>query len=657
MISTRWLLTCGVAGMACLGGWSFAGTPLPIQPELGHRSVPLLTVDGLNFKDLDRNARLDPYEDWRLSALVRTQDLLLRMSLEDKAGVMMHGSAPTAGSQIGLGDRYDLAASRTMISNARVKAFTTRLAGDPRVLAEENNKLQQIAEEGPLGIPATISSDPRNVISALVGASVRAGRFSRWPDSTGLAAARDPDLTRHFADTARREYLAVGIRQALSPQVDLASEPRWSRFSGTFGENPLLSRNLARAYVEGMQNGGRGVNRDSVLAVVKHWVGYGAAKDGWDSHNYYGRYARFGGDSLKQHIIPFEGAFDAQVSAVMPTYSILEGASIDGKAVQQVAAGFNHFLLTDLLRGRYRFGGVVISDWLVTSDCDRYCREGDPEGAPLKLGGMPWGVGTLSPVDRFAKAVNAGVDQFGGVVDSALLVEAIRTGKVDPARIDQSVTRILIQKFEQGLFENPYVDPVEAERIVGSAPFQKMADDAQRRSLVLLRNKDALLPLKKGLKVYSADISADALRNHGLVPVDAPGDADVAIVRVQSPWKNEHDRYFFGSRLHEGRLFFKPEDEDFRKIQAVQGAGAVVVVMHLERPAILTNVLPLARGIIGSFGVDDGPLLDIVTGAARPTGKLPFELPSSQEAVLAQRPDIPGDSKDPLFPYGFGLEY
>lgn len=651
--SLQAILVSSIAIMAAASGAKDA----PRQAELTRRSAPLLRVDGLEFKDLNRNGRLDGYEDWRLSAAERARDLLGHMSLEDKAGVMMHGSAPTVGSEIGVGDRYDLAAAKTMIDGARVKAFITRLAGDPRVMVEENNKLQAIAEAGPLGIPVTISTDPRNAIRALVGASVRAGSFSRWPDSTGLAAARDPALTRRFADIARQEYLAVGIRQALSPQVDLATEPRWPRFAGTFGEDPQLSKRLAQAYVEGMQDGPTGVRPSSVLAVVKHWVGYGAAKDGFDSHNSYGRYANFSGDNLPLHIVPFEGAFAAHVSGVMPTYSVLQGATFEGKPLEQVGGGFNRFLLTDLLRGRYKFDGVVMSDWLITSDCRDDCLNGAKPGEKPHVGGMPWGVERLSQMERFAKATNAGVDQFGGVVDSGLLVEAVRAGKVTMARIDQSVLRILQQKFEQGLFENPYADADHAAATVGRADFQAAGDEAQRRSLVLLKNDAGTLPLRTGTRVYLSNVDPAIARRSGYTIVSDPKQADVAIVRVEAPWENNHGNYFFGSRHHEGRLTFRDGDKDYERIKAAGAAKKVVVVMHMDRPAVLSNVVDKAAAVVANFGVDDGPLLDVLSGRARPVGKMPFELPSSEATIAAQKSDLPHDSVRPLFAYGAGLTY
>lgn len=656
-MTARTTLRALLASASLVAGMAVAGPPTR-QPVLTQRSAKIMEVDSLRFKDLDRNGRLDPYEDWRLPAEARARDLVDRMTLDEKAGVMMHGSAPTAGSEIGVGDRYDIPAARMMIIDARVNAFITRLAGDPRIMAEENNKLQEIAESGRLGIPATISTDPRNAIRSLLGASVRAGTFSKWPEAIGLAAARDPALTKQFADTARQEYLAVGIRQALSPQVDLVTEPRWPRIAGTFGEDAQLSKVLAKAYVEGMQHGAGGINADSVLSVVKHWVGYGASKGGVDSHNYYGRYATYTGDNLRRHIVPFEGAFAAKVSGVMPTYSILQNATFEGKPIEQVGGGFNRFLLTDLLRGRYRFAGVVMSDWLITNDCPAECRDGWPAGVTPRPGGMPWGVESLSQTERFAKAVNAGVDQFGGVVDSALLVEAVKRGLIEMALIDRSTLRILTQKFQQGLFESPYVDPAIAERVVGAPAFQAAGEDAQRRSLVLLKNQGNVLPLAAGKKVYLHNVDPAVARSHGWSVVDTPQAADVSIVRVTAPFENKHPGYFFGSRHHEGRLAYREGDADYEAIKkASVGGKPTVVVMYLDRPAVLANIQAQATAIVANFGVNDGPLLDVLSGRAKPTGKLPFELPSSEAAVDAQKPDVPRDSAAPAYPYGFGLSY
>src|SRR6185436_16886382 len=323
-------------------------------------------------------------------------------------------------------------------------SFITRLGGDAASLAEENNKLQEISEATRLGIPITISTDPRNHFQYVIGASVQSGRFSQWPEALGLAAIRDAGLVRRFADIARQEYRAVGIHETLSPQADLATEPRWSRINGTFGEDPELAGKLVKAYVEGFQHGDNGTDASGVFAVVKHWVGYGAQKNGLDSHNSYGKYASFSGGNLTSHVRPFLGAFAAHVGGVMPTYSILEGAKLNGQPVEQVGAAFNRQLLSDLLRKRYGFDGIILTDWAVTNDCSELCRNGFPAGERPNFSAVatPWGVEDLSKVDRFAKAVNAGVDQFGGTEEAQFIVQGVRSGKISQKRVDESVYRI-----------------------------------------------------------------------------------------------------------------------------------------------------------------------------------------------------------------------
>lgn len=626
------------------------------QPQLSQRVVQVLTVDGLQFKDLDKSGKLEPYEDWRLTPEERAADLVKRMTLEEKAGVMMHGSAPTANSPIGAGKNYDLKAAKAMIDDQKVNSLITRLsADDVAAFAEENNKLQAIAEDTRLGIPLTISSDPRNSFEYIDGASTSAGKFSQWPETLGLAAIGDEKLTRRYADIIRQEYRAVGIREALSPQADLATEPRWARISGTFGEDPTRVHNMVRGYIEGMQNGPDGLNSGSVISVVKHWVGYGAAENGYDSHNVYGKNAVFPGDNLKEHIYPFTGAFEVNVASVMPTYSILKKLMIEGKEVEQVGAGFNHQLLTDILRDQYGFKGVILSDWSITKDCDDVCVNGAQEGVEPVPGGMSWGVENLTQQARFVKAVQAGIDQFGGVTDSNMIVKAVEEKQLSEERINQSVERILQQKFRIGLFENPYVDTQKAAQTVGRPDWQKEADAAQTRSLVLLQNSDDLLPLRKGKKVWLYGISPQAAVAAGFTVVDAPEKADVALIRAQAPFEQPHKNYFFGKRHHEGSLAFTAENADYQAILKASAKVPVVVTVYLDRPAILTNVQGKAKAIIGNFGVSDAVLFSRLTSDEAYTGKLPFELPSSMEEVLKQKSDMPHDTENPLYPIGAGL--
>ncbi|HEY0780703.1 MAG TPA: glycoside hydrolase family 3 N-terminal domain-containing protein [Gemmatirosa sp.] len=653
-----------------------APTPPATQPPIRTRTAPILEQGGLRFRDLDRNGTLDPYEDWRLAPDVRARDLVARMTLAEKAGTMMHGTARTLGGfgppRPGAPAGYDTAANRALVDSAKVTSMITRLGGDVATLATENNALQAVAERGRLGIPLTISTDPRHHFQYVLGASVSAGQFSQWPEPLGLAALRDTALVRHFGDVARQEYRAVGIQMALSPQADLATEPRWPRITGTFGEDADLAGQLVRAYVEGFQHGSAGVDRDGVATIVKHWVGYGAQKHGYDSHNAYGRFATFPDGRLDYHVRPFLGGFAAHVAGVMPTYSILQGAIVDGRPVEPVGAGFNHQLVTDLLRGHYGYRGVVLTDWAITNDCNARCRDGAPAGERPSFAdiGMPWGVEALPMRARFVKAVRAGVDQFGGTERADMLVEAVRAGELSEARLDSSVVRVLTLKFALGLFENPYVDPADAARRVGAEAFRAAGLDAQRRALVLLENRGAILPLRteahhavgRGtpehpLRVYLHGIAPDAAAREGWTVVADPTQADVAIMRLVAPFERLHPQYVFGSMQHEGSLAFHDGDPDYEAFKRVSAVVPTVVTVYLDRPAILTPLKAHARAVVANFGVSDAALLDVLVGRAKPEGKLPFELPASMPAVDAQRSDLPHDSARPLYRVGFGRHY
>lgn len=631
------------------------------QPQLGVRDGKIITVDGLRFRDLDRDGELSPFEDWRLPGGQRAADLVGRMTLEEKAGEMMHGTLPAVGGGTpGRGQGYDLDRLKPLILERHVTTFITRLAGDPAWLAEQNNAVQAIAEQGRLGVPVTISTDPRHHFQFVDGASVAAGGFSQWPEATGLAAIGDETLVRRFGDIARQEYRAVGIHQALSPMADLATEPRWSRISGTFGEDPDLAGRMVKAYIQGFQGGDTNLAPNGVSAVVKHWVGYGASAKGFDGHNSYGRYAVFPVGQFDLHLKPFDQAFAAGVVGVMPTYAILKDLSLDGQPLEPVGAGFSRQLLTDQLRGKHGFKGVVVSDWAITNDCGETCRNGFPAGQKPSFVGFStaWGVEDLAKVDRYAKGVNAGLDQFGGVEDTAELVAAVKAGKIPQARIDDAARRILAIKFEQGLFENPYVDASTATVIVGSKAFVAEGRAAQSAALTLLKNQNGLLPLRAaGGKVWLKGVSAEAAKAHGLVPVDDLAQAELAIIRTAAPFQTLHPNFTFGSFQHEGDLSFKDGAPDYEAIKAASAKVPTIVAVYLDRPAILTNVRDKATALFGDFGSGDDAFLDAVTGKAPPRGKLPFELPSSMAAVEAQAEDAPHDSKDPLYPIHFGLTY
>ena len=635
---------------------SLLASPSLVRAQNQPDGTPNLTVDGKSFRDLNRNGTLDRYEDWRLTPEQRADDLVRRMTLEEKAGAMMHGTLPGSGGMgIGVSDQgYDLARVKDLVGTKNLSSFITRLSLVPEKLAEQNNAVQQIAAATRLGIPVTISTDPRNHFQYVLGASSESRGFSQWPDALGFGALRDPAVTRHFADIARQEYRAVGIHMALSPQADLATEPRWSRLTGTFGSTSALVSPIVGAYVEGFQHGKDGVKADGVLAVVKHWVGYGAQPEGYDGHNWYGRYAVVDQKEFAEHVAAFDGAFAAKTGGVMPAYTILKDFQLDGKLVEQVAPGFSKEILTGLLRGKKRFEGLIVSDWAITNDCTPGCRDPQKPQGVFDIA-MPWGVEGLSQDERFAKGVDAGIDQFGGVDKPEIIVAAVKSGRLKEARIDESVRRVMIAKFQQGLFDNPYVKPDEAARIVGNPAFHKAADDVQRRAQVLLKN-DGALPLKPGARVFLHGISPDVAKAHGLTVVDRIEDAQAALFRLTAPSEMLHPNHFFGSRQKEGRLDFRDGDPDYEALKKVAAAKVPVLAsIYLDRPAILGNVRDKTSVLLGNFGASDDALLDVLLGKAKAQGRLPFELPSSMADVEKQRPGRPDDSGRPLYPFGAGI--
>ncbi|HYW51793.1 MAG TPA: glycoside hydrolase family 3 N-terminal domain-containing protein [Gemmatimonadaceae bacterium] len=623
------------------------------QPTVESVSTPFLTIDGRRFRDLDRNGTLERYEDWRLPSATRAADLVSRMTLAEKAGAAVHGTAPSGGGPMGGGRTYDTTAAAAQILTRHVNSVITRLSIPPADFAAQNNALQAIAERSRLGIPLTISTDPRNHFQVLAGASVATSGFSQWPETLGLGALDDPALVKRFATIIRNEYRAVGIQMALSPQADLATEPRWSRITGTFGESPSKVGTLVNAYVQGMQGSDTGLTRDGVATVVKHWVGYGASVDGFDGHNYYGRYARFPGNRFQDHVTPFLGAIASGVVGVMPTYDILDGLKIDGTPVEAVGAGFNRQLLAEQLRGKHRFRGMVLSDWAITQDCSDACMTGQPRQSPQQIA-MPWGVESLSKTQRFAKGMNAGIDQFGGVDDGKPFVDAVGDGSLKLARLDEAVARMMVVKFDLGLFENPFVDAAKAGTIVGNAEYQREATAAQSKALVVLENsRGARMLPAAGARLFVRGVDTNVVKAQGYRVAATAADADVALIRLNAPYQTLHPTFFFGSFQHEGDLDFKDTDSTFTLVKETAAKVPTIVVVYLDRPAILTSLVPLAKTLIGEFGVSDVALFDALTGKVRPVGRLPFELPRSMAAVQAQTPDVPHDSPSPLYPIGF----
>jgi len=607
--------------------------------------APELNIEGNTFRDLNKNGTLDAYEDSRLSVEERVNNLVAQMSLEEKAGSMfitMIGMTPKgdpidkpffSSNPIDIMMATMMASSSEMLINRKMNSFNIMHAHQANILARFNNNVQLIGERSRLGIPITIASDPRHGSEHNPGAALSTPAFSQWPTSLGLAATRDTLLVREFGNIARQEYLATGIRLALHPMADLATEPRWGRSNGTFGEDAELSAMMTKAYVLGFQ--GDALGSESVACMTKHFSGGGPQEKGEDAHFPYGKNQVYPGNNFDYHLIPFEkGAFPAKTAQIMPYY----GIPMD-QTDENVAFAFNKTIITKLLREQYGFDGVICTDWNIINGT----AVGDARA---------WGVEDLSPLERTKKVIDAGCDQFGGESSPELIVELVKSGELTETRIDESVKRIMRDKFRLGLFDDPYVNEEEANQIAGKEAFRELGKIAQAKSTVLLKNE--LLPLKKGTKIYAEGIADDNIFNSFGELVSNPMEADVILKRIGTPY-DERDEYFLESFFHQGRLYYS--DEEKKEILDLISKKPSIVVVNLDRAAILTEISKMSGALLADFGLSDEVLNQLLFGELVPEGKLPFELPSSWEAVENQKEDVPYDSKDPLYEFGHGLVY
>ena len=606
---------------------------------LGEPAAELVN-NGYSYRDLNKNGSLDVYEDSRASMEERIEDLVQQMTLEEKAGLMfitMIGMNPDGT----LNERpnrkepltFFLESNSTLIAKKKMNHFNTIQSASPEAMVEWHNAIQKLAERTRLGIPITMASDPRHSAHENAGASIPTPFFSKWCSPLGFAAIGDTLLIQEFGDIARQEYKALGIRLALSPMADLATEPRWGRVNGTFGEDAELSARLTKAYILGFQ--GDSLNQHSVACMAKHFPGGGPQKDGEDAHFPYGAEQVYPGNQFDYHLIPFEkGVFPAKAAQIMPYYGVPVG-----QTEEQVAFGFNKEIITGLLRGKYGFDGVVCTDWGLISDSSF-----KPAAAH--------GVEELSEVERAAKVLDAGCDMFGGEATPEWIVELVNTGKLSPERLDTSVRRILKDKFRLGLFDDPYLD-INSLSVFENDSYRQKGIEAQKRSLVLLKNENQILPLAKGVKIYIHGISEDVAKPFTEL-VSNPADADFIILKLSTPF-DPRSEYMLERFFHQGRLNFN-EKERSRYLKLI-GSKPTITVMNMDRPAVIPEINRASRALIADFDCSDDIILGLIFGEFGPEGKLPFELPSSMDAVSNQKEDVPYDSEDPLFEFGFGLNY
>lgn len=623
--------------------WKFNSTAKAQLATLGEEA-PTLTINGKTYRDLNKNGALDVYEDTSASLDSRVANLIGQMTLEEKAGAMfitMVGvtskgepqDAPEFGTDVfGIILPLMMGTNAEMLIEKKMNSFNLVSQFSSEVLALHNNAIQKRAERTRLGIPVTIASDPRHGGEFNPGAVIATPAFSAWPGPLGLAATRDTALVEQFGDIARREYLATGIRLALHPMADLATEPRWGRTNGTFGEDAQLSAEMTRAYIRGFQ--GDSLDQNSVACMTKHFSGGGPQADGEDAHFGYGAEQVYPGDNFDYHVIPFtEGALPAGTAQIMPYYGIPVG-----QTNEEVAFGFNKAVITKLLRDSLKFKGVICTDWNIITD-----------GAMGQA--RAWGVQDLSEKERVKKVLDAGCDQFGGESCPHHIIELVQEGRLAESRLDESVARIMADKFRLGLFDDPYIDESQADALTGTEEFRAAGLDAQRKSMIQLKN-ESVLPLSTNQKLFLVGTQdASPYDQYGTV-VNNIEEADVVIYRIASPFDPRNDE-FLESFFQQGRIWYN--DEELAKILPILKAKPSVVVAGLVRPTVLTPLDAEAKALLVEFGSSDEAVADVLFGKAKAMGKLPFELPRSKEAVENQLEDLPYDSENPLYSFGAGM--
>lgn len=692
----------------------------PGGPTLGMAQLHIKEQGGLAFKNLSGQEALLPYEDWRLSPQERAADLSKRLSIEEIAGLMLWSphqmvppvpGGPFAGHFDGgdfLPGVMDPAAltdeQKGFITEENLRNILLVQTESAETAARWNNHLQALAESSPWGIPVCISSDPRHAAGARGAEFSSSGKeVSRWPEGLGMAATFDPALMKEFASIVAKEYRALGISQALGPQIDLCTEPRWMRLEDTMGAQVDMVTAFAKAYCDGLQTtegSPDGWGRDSVAAMVKHWPGGGTGESGRDAHYVYGKFAVYPGDNMAEHMKPFtEGAFKldgptGKAAAVMPYYTV--SWNQDKKYGENVGNSYSRYLIHDLLREGQGYDGIVCTDWGIT---------GEPNPSVGAFGPRCFGVEHLSKAQHHLRILENGVDMFGGNREKAPIVEAYRMGcekygeEAMRSRMEQSAARILTLMIRLGLFENPYLDPAASAATVGCAEYVQAGQEAQRKSMVLLKNKDGLLPLKKGTKLYvpgrhvgphygflrniipAADVTPLTQKDcEGYFTlVETPEEADAALVFAETPLcdcytqadldaggngylpislqyrpyradaarehsiargdyrENNCDRSYRGK---ENTPYNASDLDNILSAREKMGGKPVFVVLHVHNPSVMSEYEPQVDGILAHFGIDNSVLMEILSGEKAPGGRLPLSMPANMETVETHCEDV-----------------
>ena len=492
------------------------------------------------------------------------------------------------------------------------------------------------------------------------------------------------------------------------------------RFADTLGMKTEDVKKLVKAYCDGMQTtdgAPDGWGRDSVNTMVKHWPGGGTGEGGRDAHYAFGEYAVYPADNAAEHEKPFtEAAFKLDgptkcASAVMPYYTVSWG--LDKKNGKNVGNSYSEYIIKDLLREKYGFSGVVCTDWGITQD---------PDPQIDAFGSRCYNMQQYTEPERMLTAILNGVDQFGGNDDPKPVLEAYKLGcerlgeAAMTARMRASAARLLVNIFRCGLFEDPYLDPEASAKLVGCEAFRAHGEEAQRKSVVLLKNRPGCLPLKQGLKIYvpkrhigpsksfirtdvpayDEDPVSDELISAYGMRVATPEEADAAIVFAESPACNAYSRedaenggngYLpitlqyrpytaknarpvsiaggdfresFTNRSYRGKTNTAYNEADLDNILACRkamGGKPVIVVETLSNPMVVSEFERETDALLAEFGVSRAAVLDVIFGRYTPTGRLPVQLPKDMDTVERHCEDKALDLEPHIDEFGHTYDY
>ena len=686
-------------------------------PTIGVTTCGVIVKDGLFFKDMDNDGVLSPYEDWRLDNETRAKDMVAHLPLKQQAGLVLNTlwNTPMSMTREGAKDengnivpskvfkRYDpsepipkgiLPGLDNRVDDGQVLeqkltagVYRGEMRAEAGMAALYHNLGTQYVEyeacQGGVAIPYSLHTNPINI---------------GYPDFLGMGAAcmgdGNFDMVYQMAETDRKMMSACGLNIMYGPQVDVSTDPRWPRNSGTYGERPEITAGITRELVRGYQDGEDGLKKGSIVLTVKHFPGDGPAENGFEPHLPIGQWRLYPteGSMEKYHLPPFQATFDMKASAIMPDYSRVgtDGRSkpqyYRGKltSTEQVGSTYSKELITDLARDTMGFNGYVNSDSGITTT-------------------QIYGVENLSVPERYAKAISAGTDVIGGNYDAENIVKAVEEGYLPKADLDRANYRRLLAMFQQGRVDNPYLDPDEADRVRAEnfEGAKKAAYKACQKEVVLAKNHGGALPMVKGKKVFIAVFSgedagaalaqmmgagvagednneklrtqlAELLKAKGYEIVDTPEECDYAYLHV---WPKQNNIVFIqrsmpvlelvDGLMHEEREVNKSQKKTGNKISisTLRGVGQipgiaetvhahggkVIATCVVCNPWILDKLEPYCDGLTFQYTVSPvamgnalGAQMDVLSGEYNPTGKMSLTMVSSPEVIAITEKEIDG---------------